>query len=257
MPDTNTDFPLVPELANANSQPPDRSAYVQLQSVDRPLVMWANSDNSSKSAYVCDEPNENLSNTTAIIENYWDGKGPPVYQLVLRQFWRPVGKSYHRIPVGNTLTISVTKTQGVSSTVSQSITASLGISYGALSAEVSATFSKSVTTSDESSYTETVQISPPADGMVRVWVLWQLVHEIVAIQGSYDTGGKFVSNGNVLPKGDRNYANRKAQVAWNGRGRYSSGAWVNYDDTSWLFPSDTFVAYQKDFPASGAVGRLA
>jgi len=245
--DTPTNYPAVPELASVNSQPPDQSDYVQLQSVDRRLVMWANSDNSGKEAYVCDKPNMTLPNTTAIIENYWDGGTAPDYQLVLRQFWRPVGKSYHRIPVGNTLTISVTKTQGVSSTVSQSITASLGISYGALSAEISATFSKSVTTSEESSYTETVQINPPPDGMVRVWMLWQLVHEIVAIR----------KDGSVLPKQDRKHANRHAQVAWEGRGHYSSGAWVNYDETSWLFPSDTFVAYQKDFPATRAVGRFA
>jgi len=57
-------------------------------------------------------------------------------------------------------------------------------------------------------------------------------------------------------KGDRNHANRKAEVAWNGRGHYSSGAWVNYDETSWLFPSATFVAYQKDLPASAAPGKL-
>lgn len=244
---SDTNYPAVPELANVNSQPPDRSDYVQVQNVDRRLVMWANSDNSSKTAFVCDMPNTTLPNTTAIIENYWDGGGAPDYQLVLRQFWRPVGKSYHRIPVGNTLTMSVTKTEGVSATVSQSITASLGISYGALSAEISATFSKSVTTTEESSYTETIQINPPADGMVRVWVLWQLVHEIVAIR----------KDGTVLPKGDRDHANRKADVAWEGRGRRSSGAWVNYDDTSWLFPSDTFVAYQKDFPASGVLGRAA
>jgi hypothetical protein len=244
--DTTTNYPAVPELANVNSQPPDRSDYVELESVERHLVMWANSDNSGKEAYVCDKPNTTLPNTSAIIENYWDGGGAPDYQLVLRQFWRPVGKSYHRIPVGNTVTISVSKTQGVSSTVSQSITASLGISYGALSAEISATFSTSVTTSEENTYTETVQIEPPANGMVRVWMLWQLVHEIVAIR----------RDGTVLPKGDRQHANRKADVAWDGPGHYSSGAWVNYDETSWLFPSETFVAYQKDFPARAVRGRL-
>jgi hypothetical protein len=229
-----SDFPPIPELADVNNQPPDRSSYVEIQKVKRPLVMWA------KSAYVYDVPKMKLQNSSATIVNYKDGKGPPDYDLVLRQFWRPVGKSYHRILPGNTVTITVSKTRGISTTVSKSITASLGISEGALSAEVSATFSTSVTTSEETSFTDSVEIDPPADGKVRVWLLWQLVHEIVAMQ----------PDGKQFPRGDRDRPNREANVFGLLGVIGVSGARVNYDDTSWLFPSDIFPAYQKDFPAS-------
>ena len=79
-----------------------------------------------------------------------------------------------------------------------------------------------------------------------MWLLWQLVQEIVAIR----------PDGSVLPPGDPNHAIQKAQVAWDGPGHYSSGAWVNYVALDWLFPSDTYSAYQKDF-AAGAAAALA
>jgi len=239
----NRDYPPLPELADVNSQPPDRSDYVELSRSDRRIVMWANSDNSGKNAYVCDLPNKQLPNTTAIIENYWDGYGGPAdYKLSLREFWRPVGRSYHRIPPGNTITISVSKTEGISTTVSQSLTLSLGVSEGGVSADISATFSNSVTTSQATTTAEQVDIVPPAEGRIRVWLLWQLVQEIVAIR----------PDGSILPPGDPNHAVQKAQVAWDGPGHYSSGAWVNYMATDWLFPSDTYAAYQKDFATSAA-----
>jgi hypothetical protein len=238
-----TDFPDIPPLQDVNTQPPDRSSYVEIQRVKRSLVLLAT--NFTNKYDIFDEPNKQLQNSSSYLVRYLDGNGPPEYDLVLRQFWRPVGSSYHRIPAGNTVTIVVSKTQGIDKTVSQSISTSLGIGEDGLGADVEATFSTSVTTSEEQSFKEKIQVDAPADGNVRVWLLWQRVHEIVAM----------LPDGTQLQKYD---PDRPAEAVgpWEGASHVHNGALVNYIDTSWLFPSDIFVPYQKDFPASSAIGNL-
>ena len=120
--------------------------------------------------------------------------------MTLRQFWRLVDGSYTTLPAGNSLTQTFTHSWGISKTVSDSISASLGVGGGGLSASLSETFSQSVTTDDNTSQQVSRVINPPADGMVRVWMAWQLVHEVVAL----DPAGK------VVGAGDRGRDNRKA-----------------------------------------------
>jgi hypothetical protein len=75
--------------------------------------------------------------------------------------------------------------------------------------------------------------------MIRVWLAWQLVDEIVALDKS----------GNIIPSGDRGSSNRKGEILWTkfpfGN---DSGAWVYYKTAQQLFPSNNFIYAQKDFP---------
>lgn len=241
-------YPDLPVLTDVNSQPPDRSDCVVLAtSTTKRLSMWANSDNSSASAYVSDVPKVKLDNSGAVLDHYWDGQPPADYVLKLREFWRPVPSTYHRVQSGDSAIYQVTKTFGLSTTVTQSVSASLGVDEGGISASISATFSTSITTSSETSTMQQYNVTAPA-GMVRVWLLYQLVHEIVAIR----------PDGTLLPADDHNHGIRKAEIVLNPVWPGSSGAWVTYDNpntvkglgqsaTQLLFPSDLFSEYSKDF----------
>src|SRR5262249_11933010 len=140
------------------------------------------------------------------------------------------------------MSISYTKTYGISTTDSESISAELGVEGGGLSAKVTAEFSHSVTTSQETSETKTISVASPAAGMIRVWLAWQLVDEIVALDGS----------GNIIPFGDKGSSNRKAEILWVNVPlvRYDSGAWVYYKSVQQIFPSSNVIYAQKDFPAA-------
>jgi hypothetical protein len=103
-----------------------------------------------------------------------------------------------------------------------------------------------VTTDQQTTVETDIQFDPPPVGYVRVWLTWQLVHELIAL----DPQGK------QLSEADLGTANRKAQIAFYLLGNKSPimspglvwhDAWVHYKKTRFLFPSQTFVPYQKDF----------
>jgi hypothetical protein len=239
----------VPPILSANDLPPKYSAPIVLKTnKTKRMLMFADSDNSSKQCYVTDIPDVCSTFPNGTLRAYWDGKPAADYTMTLRQFWRFVGDSFTRVFPGNSETKKFTHSWGISKTVSDSMTASLGLQGGGLSASVSETFSDSVTTDDNKSEEASRTIGPPADGMVRVWMIWQLVHEIVAL----DPAGKVVAVGKP---GDLDL--RKADVDWPALALFGpkcgsdrSGAWVYYKESRWLFPSRILSPSQRDFPAS-------
>lgn len=236
----NAQLPPVPAITSLNDALPQESDRIVLGTSTSRLNIWANSDNSSKETWVPDVPNANPSTAPALL-NYWDGQPPAEYTLTMRQYWRQVDSSYTRIPEGNSMSISYTKTYGISTTDSQSISAELGVEAGGLSAKVTAEFSHSVTTSQETSETKTISVASPGAGMIRVWLAWQLVDEIVALDRS----------GNTIPFGDNGSSNRKGEILWvKIPFSYDSGAWVYYKAVQQTFPSSNVIYAQKDFPAA-------
>ena len=120
---------------------------------------------------------------------YWDKGAPIDYTLTLRQYWRMVPNTFTHINPGGGFKKNYTVTHGISTTDSHTISAELGCEAKGLSAKISASFTHSVTVSDEKAEQTEFSAGAPADGQVRVWVLWQLIDEIVALD----------PNGNIIP----------------------------------------------------------
>jgi hypothetical protein len=222
------------------------------------LNMWAESDNSGRNCIVSDLPNHCAGdNNYGVLVNYWDGKPAADYTMTMRHFWKRMEDSYTVVPAGNTQDQSFTHSWGISTTDAQTLSASLGYSSGqeaGVNASITTTFSHSVTTDESNSQQISRHIGDPGDGKVRVWLMWQLVHEIVAL----------TPDGKILEAGNRNDKNRKADISWfsflnratddvgvrtcGGPGQ--SGAWVYYEAARWLFPSKLLRVSQRDFSAT-------
>jgi hypothetical protein len=248
-----SDMP-VPPITGPDQVPPSESTPVVMRSNSgKRMYLFADSDNSSKRDFVYDLPNtcgpEPLPRPLGILTSYWDGRPPADYKLTIRRFWRLIENSYTTVPAGNTLTQTVTHSWGISTTDSETIMATLGFTSGngpGLSGSISSTFSHSVTTDRSTSVEVQRKIDPPEAGKVRVWMEWQLVDELVALD----------PNGKIVPEGCRCGSDRKANVRWNlsnpmygqcGGVFGESGAWVYYQKTRWLFPSQIIRPSQRDF----------
>lgn len=234
-------LPDVPIIASLNWAPPAESDRIVLEVSNERLLIWANSDNSGTEEFVFDQPQQDPGPlvTTGYLVNYWDGQPEPAYTLTHRQFWRLV--HYTNLPEGNSQSIKYSQTTGISETDSESLSAEMGASAGGLSAKISATFSHSITTSNEDTQENTINVAAPDKGMIRVWLAWQLCDEIVAL----------MPDGSTLPVGDQGTKNRKADVQWAGLTGAVSGAWMYYKTAQTSFPSDTIIYSQQDFPAHG------
>ncbi|HEX4302137.1 MAG TPA: hypothetical protein VHZ78_05060, partial [Rhizomicrobium sp.] len=240
-------LPDVPPIVSLHEKPPPESARRVVGTTATRLKIFANSDNTSKTAWVDDTPVPLAAphglrvgdGTPATLVNYWDGGPAAPYTLTMRQYWQLVDGSYTQIPEGGSLSITISQTTGISTTDTESISAELGITGGGLSATMSATFSHSVTTSQENTLSKTMSVGPPPPGMIRVWVCWQLVDELVAL----DAGG------NVIPsnEGPDGTSSRKADICWFGGLGWVSGAYVYYPNVQQLFPSETFIYSEADF----------
>jgi hypothetical protein len=235
--------PPIPQLAEQTTIPTN-SAFVRLETIPRRLLLWAESDNSSRNARVSDIPNQphplSADGAGPRLLNYWNQGGPAQYVLQLREYWRPVNRSFRRVLPGGGGSISFTHTTGVSTTDTQSVTATLGLGgqSSLASASISATFSHSVTTDESLTENYVTNIGAPRGGMVRIWGQYQLMHELIALDG----------NGDQLKTGCRCPQDRKGEVQWLAPFPGHSGAFVSYEATRWLFPSKVFYDYQKDFP---------
>lgn len=229
-------FPPLPQITSLNDESAQQSAPIVVAISSERLHLFADSDDSSIQMWVSDIPGQAIPHSSAVLRNYW-GDGPPrQYTLTLRRYWRKVPGSYTRVNHGNGFSHTVTITHGISTTDTQSLSAELGIEAGGLSAKVSATFGHSVEITDEVSITKTYQIDEPAVGMIRVWELWQLVDEIVALD----------SQGNIIPSSD----GREGDVEWivGEPMMRTSGAYLSYPKVQQVFPSETYVPAQADFP---------
>lgn len=237
-------LPPFPELASAMDNLPNRTDPVIVATSTDRLFLFANSDNSGKNAWVPDIPNQpGLKPFEPTMLSYWDKKPPLDYTLTMRRFWRLVPNTFTHVQPGGGFKKSYTVTHGISTTDSQTISAEMGCEADGLSAKISASFSHSVTVSDEKVEQTEFSAGPPDDGFVRVWALWQLIDEIVALDPA----------GNVIPHTEPEL-NRKGEIMWWSTnimpfGEYDSGAFLSYPKAQMEFPSTTFMPQQKDFAA--------
>ncbi|MFL6856376.1 MAG: hypothetical protein ACJ8EB_00545 [Allosphingosinicella sp.] len=228
-------LPPFPEIVSVLAGLPDQSEPIVLaQSGDR-LLLWANSDNSSKNAYVSEVPNQRNPISDAVIANFWDGTTIPNYVLTLRRYWQQVPGAYTLVQAGGGFEQTYTTTTGISETDSETLSAELGVSGGGLSAKISASFTHSVTTSLATSQSRKFTAGAPASGFQRVWVLWQLVDELVALTPSGDVIPTYIGEADVTWFVD---------VPMMG----TSGAFMNYQNARQTFPTQTLMPQQKDFP---------
>lgn len=231
---TDTQFPPLPTLKRY-TVPPATSEPITFTSKER-LNLYAISDDSQWEEWVSEIPMTRIPISPGVLVNFWEGVKLPSYTLHLSSYWVQVPGSYAVVYPGDTYTRSVTEKHGLSETDSKTISAELGVEFKGLSAKISATFEQSVTVSSEASVSKTYSVKAPETG-ARVWVLWQLVNQIAALD---DKGNVITSDG--LGRGD---------VSWdanNSSGRVS-GAYLNYPSPMMDMPSDLFMPQQADFPA--------
>jgi hypothetical protein len=235
------DLPPFPEITSLIQELPKQTEPVVVRTSQLRLYLWANSDNSSKNAWVPDVPRQHgLPPWLPVLLKYWDNGTPIEYTLTMRHFWRQVPHTFTHILPGGQFHKTYTTSHGISTTDSHSISAEMGVEAGGLGAKISATFSHSVTVSDEKAEQTQFSAGAPKDGHTRVWVLWQLIDEIVALDPA----------GNVIPKGEAQL-NRKGEVEWMSSflGQHS-GAFLSYPNPRQEFPSTTFMPQQADFPTT-------
>lgn len=148
---------------------------------------------------------------------------PTNVYLQFSTYWKQVGTA---VIVGEQVyTKAISYTNGMSTTNSETLSAEFGVAYGALSAKISATVGHSVTISDETTITDTYNISV-AEGTTTVYVLWQLVEEYLFVD----------SNGQPINwSGKMNFGIMEPPVTFPNEPRYNQSNTVYSDRTN--FPS--------------------
>jgi hypothetical protein len=237
------DFPPPPKIESLNWQPPAQTVPERIASSanDIKLMIYADADNADYNDWVLDHPS---SEGFPRLNNWWENQAPPgPRQLILRQFWTYVPNTYTHLYPGNTFSRSWEYSHGISTMDSQSITIEIGFEGQGLSAGLSATFSHSVTVTEETKETTQYTVNGPKDGEVRVWLLWDLRYEMLLIDQV---------TSEVVP--ERTY---RGDVGFTNDAHYS-GAYLNYPWTRKNMSSGILVADQRDFPAppsSSSTGR--
>ena len=221
-------FPPLPVIENLQWMPPNQSPPVVQSTTDEHLMIYANADHHNWQQSVPDVPKANVGP----LLKYWDGYSEAVYTLTMRSYWMLVPGTYTRVTPGGGFHKQYSTTYGIATTDSQTISAELGVGVDGLSAKITAEFSHSVTTSSQTQETTTYDVGPPADGFTRVWMLWQLIDEIAAL----DSNGAVIAN--PTKRGDVNWAEHAP-----------SGAYLYYQNLDQLFPSTFLVPVQQDFPS--------
>jgi hypothetical protein len=224
-------LPPLPIIQGPMWLPPSQTAPSGDGTLPGRLKIYANADSHDWQEYVPDVPSPTGGGT---LMNYWDGGPPANYVLVMRSYWSLVSNTYTQIYPGGSFTKEYSTTVGISTTDAQTISAEMGFEAEGLGAKLSAEFSHSVTTSSSQTETTTYNVGAPADGLIRVWMLWQLVDEIVALDPN---------TGNVVAN-----PTRTGDVNWSQHA--PSGAYLQYTNLDQLFPESFLVPVQKDFPNS-------
>lgn len=234
-PPARTNFPPVPVIDSVNWRPADSTDPVVIASSDLRLLLMANSAHHKWFAWVADQPNS----TTAASPNFI-GYSDNVnnnkvldYTVKLRSHLVVIPGSYTVVANPDSTTITCSVTYGTSTTNTNSISAELGVTAGGLSTALNVAFSTEVTVSTETSTTVSRTVEAPP-GMTRVWVMWQVVDEIVA-----------------LAPGDTKVLDNSGRKGWaNFAGEGPDDAFLGYQTVQQFFPSEYYLVGFKDFPNS-------
>ncbi len=224
-------LPPLPIIQSVLWLPPNQTTpIVQGTTTDR-LMVLANADSHNWQEYVPDVPNTPSPTGGGILQDYWDGLPAAAYTLTLRSYWMLIPSTYTQVTPGGGFEKEYTTTFGIQTTDSQTISAELGVGVDGLSAKITAAFEHSVTTSTQTQESTKYTVGSPENGFTRVWMLWQLVDELVALDG----------NGNVVSN-----PTRHGDVNWSQHA--PSGAFLNYQNLHQHFPSTIIAPTQQDFP---------
>ncbi|HEX8567112.1 MAG TPA: hypothetical protein VF648_15830 [Pyrinomonadaceae bacterium] len=221
----NGNFPPFPTIGGLMWRPPQQSDSVVQGTTTNRLMIFAAANTHSYTQYVPDTPG-------ATLLDYWDGQGAAQYTLTMRSYWVLIPGSYTQVIPGDSYENSYTTTSGISTSASQTLTAELNAGVEGLSATLTAEFAYTVDTSVTNEQTRTYTVSGPTDGLTKVWMLWQLIDELVAL----DSNGLVVAN-----------PTRMADIDWDGHN--ASGAYVHYTDLDQHFPTTIIVPVQMNFPS--------
>jgi hypothetical protein len=227
-------LPEAPKIEGLWEQLPGESTpKTQGTSPERLMLCAANEMNQF---WVPDQPGVKKPGHFLYLIEFTQGGQAAVYTLTWRQRWRQVPNTYTHVYPGGGYTKAYKTTHGISRTDAESISAELGVEVGGLGAKLQATFEYSITVSEEESEETGYSVGSPAEGYVRVWVLWQLVDEVVALD----------PQGNVLDFGTEHGRIDIPPVVGN------SECSLSYPNVQQKFAAKTFVPMQRDFPESSA-----
>jgi hypothetical protein len=228
------DFPTLPTIASLQWEPPAKGTLdVRGTSTDRLKINWIGKPND----YFDDIPSASTSPGPPgyLLDRYTDGQPASNYTLTMRSYFIPVPGSYTRVFEGGSVNRTYTTTYGITTTDSTTLSAELGVDADSLSAKISESFTHTVETSSSTTKSVTYNIGAPEPGFTRVWMMWQLVDEIVALGAD----GNIIPNpervGVIVPRGPP-YPPLDIPIP------------LQYTNLDQAFPSQTFVPAQQDFP---------
>jgi len=203
-------LPPFPTIDGLDWAPPLTTGYTQIGRTSGPLRIRADADNAGYADDVWDYPSDSGAPR---LNNWWEGGEPPGPRSIMAaQYWRLVPNTFTHLSAGTSLEKSWSYQHGVSSTDSESLTATMGIQAEGLSAGLSATFSHSVTISDQQTQTTQYSVGSTPEGKVRVWMLWDLIYEFSLVR----------ADGRIIPAGTY-----RGDVDFSNDDHYS-GAYLNY-----------------------------
>lgn len=172
-----TPLPPVPKPQNRDDLPPQTSEKILVAS------------NPNEKLYIY-APNRQQYITVEALKRYVDDHPDvpnviapllPTYTLAYKRYWNRI--DFQKIPGPQTFEYTKETTEGMSQTDEDTFSAELGVSVSGLSGKLSETFSHSITVSTSTSVRHTYHIEVPA-GKEGLWILWQLIEEVVAVDAS-------------------------------------------------------------------------
>lgn len=101
-------------------------------------------------------------------------KFPTPHKIALTRYWKLL--FYHGLESRISFDKTITNKEGMSKTDMQTFSAQIGIKWGALSSQISSSFSSSTTISEEKSVTDNYK-AKLNEGETGAFTLWQLIEE--------------------------------------------------------------------------------